>query len=262
MVRRGLASSRTRAQALVDAGRVVVGGAPARKAARMVDPAESVAVSGPPARFVGRGGDKLEAALDRFAIDVEGRRGLDAGASTGGFTDCLLQRGASAVIAIDVGRGQLDHGLREDPRVDSRERTDIRSVDVATIGGAAQVTVADVSFISLARVIPALVALTAPGGDLVLLAKPQFEAGRTEASKAKGVIRDPAVWRRALQSVLGALSDAGAAIMGVMPSPVRGAAGNVEFLVHAVIPSADRTASGRTDLATLVDDAVQAVGEA
>jgi 23S rRNA (cytidine1920-2'-O)/16S rRNA (cytidine1409-2'-O)-methyltransferase len=193
----------------------------------------------PPAkRFVGRGGEKLDAALERFGVVVDGRRCLDAGASTGGFTDCLLQRRAAEVVAVDVGYGQLHERLRADPRVDVRERTNVRSLGADDVGGVAQLVVADLSFISLGTVAAALLGLAGPGADLVVLVKPQFEAGRQEVSRGRGVISDPAVWRRALDAVVAALEDSGAVIMGAMASPLTGADGNVEFLLHAVAPPA------------------------
>ena len=227
-------SSRDRAQAEISAGRVLVSGVPATKAARMVDAGDPVALQGPGPRFVSRGGDKLDAALEGFGIDVAGRRALDAGASTGGFTDCLLQRGAAHVVAVDVGRGQLDLGLRTDDRVTVRERTNIRHLTAADAGGRFDLLVADLAFISLRTVAPALLGLAAPGADLVVLVKPQFEAGRAEASRERGVIKDPAVWHRALEGVVSAYADGGAAIMGLMVSPLLGAEGNVEFLAHLV----------------------------
>ena len=180
-----------------------------------------------------RGGEKLDAALEHFGIDVSGRRCLDAGVSTGGFTDCLLQRGAANVVAVDIGYGQLHERLRGDGRVDLRERTNVRDLDAAAIGGAADVVVADLSFISLRTVAPALLACAAPGAEVVVLVKPQFEAGRSEASKGRGVIRDPVVHQRVLDEVANALSGLGAAIIGTMQSPITGADGNVEFLVYA-----------------------------
>jgi 23S rRNA (cytidine1920-2'-O)/16S rRNA (cytidine1409-2'-O)-methyltransferase len=193
-------------------------------------------VLGARARFVSRGGEKLAAALDSFAVDVAGRRALDAGASTGGFTDCLLQAGASAVIAVDVGHGQLHERLRSDPRVDVRERTHVRELTPADIGEPVEVLVADLSFISLRSVLPDLVPLCAPGADIVVLVKPQFEAGREEASLGRGVIRDPVVHDRVVREVVGALESLGSSIMGTMRSPITGAEGNVEFLVHARAP--------------------------
>jgi 23S rRNA (cytidine1920-2'-O)/16S rRNA (cytidine1409-2'-O)-methyltransferase len=232
-VARGLAPSREQARALVLAGRVLVAGAPAAKPDRQVSPAEPVVVQGPPPRYVGRGAHKLEAALERFGLDVTGRRAIDVGASTGGFTDCLLQHGAVEVVAIDVGYGQLHEKLRADPRVHSHERCNVRGVDVDAIGGPAPVVVVDVSFISLVTVAPALVSLLEPGGDLVALVKPQFEAGRAEVSKGSGVVRDPVVWRRVLDEVRSGLAAAGAVMMEAMVSPITGASGNVEFLVRA-----------------------------
>jgi len=182
---------------------------------------------------VSRGGEKLESALTGFGADVAGERCLDVGASTGGFTDCLLQRGASEVVAVDVGYGQLHERLRADPRVVVHERTNVRELTAGALGAPAPLVVADLSFISLRTVLPNVVALAAPAADLVLLVKPQFEAGREEASRGRGVITDPEVWRRVLTEVAGALEREGAAIMGVMTSPLTGADGNVELLLHA-----------------------------
>jgi 23S rRNA (cytidine1920-2'-O)/16S rRNA (cytidine1409-2'-O)-methyltransferase len=226
-------TSRTQAREAIDAGRVTVDGAPALKAARQVAPHEAVVVQGEGPRFVGRGGDKLAAALDRFAVPVEGARALDAGASTGGFTDCLLQHGASRVVAVDVGYGQLHERLRADPRVEPVERTNVRDLTPGALGPPFDVVVADLSFISLRTVLGPLLRQAAPGAHLVLLVKPQFEAGRDEATRGRGVIRDPGVWRRVLDEVLIALRATGAAIMGAMVSPLTGADGNVEFFVHA-----------------------------
>ena len=232
LVRRGLTESRQQARHLIDEGRVLVSNTLADKPARLVDAGEPVRVLGPPARFVGRGGDKLAAALERFDVPTQGIRALDAGASTGGFTDALLQAGASSVVAVDVGRAQLHERLRADPRVDSREQTDIRSVRPADVGGPFDVVVADLSFISLRAVLDVLLELTAADGHLVLLVKPQFEAGRAEVSRGRGVIRDPEVWRRVLDEAEVAIRTAGAAIMEAMVSPLRGAEGNAEFLLH------------------------------
>jgi len=237
---------------VIAAGRVTVGGAPADKAARLVAPDEPIVVLGPRPRFVGRGGEKLDAALDRFGVTVTGRRVYDIGASTGGFTDCALQRGAASVVAVDVGYGQLHERLRTDPRVEVHERTNARDLRPGALGEIADVLVADLSFISLRTVLPVLVPLVAAGGEMVLLVKPQFEAGRREASRGKGVISDPAIWRRVLEEVAAALEDLGAAIMGVMASPLSGADGNVEFLVHA----RPAGAPGPTSRAELLDAAL------
>lgn len=208
-------------------------GAPTTKPARLVAPGEPIQLLGPPPRFVSRGGEKLAAALERFDLDVTGARCLDAGSSTGGFTDALLQAGAVSVVAVDVGRHQLHERLRADPRVDSREQTDIRAIGPTDLGGAVDVVVADLSFIALRSVVVPLLSCCRDGGDVIILVKPQFEAGRAEASRNRGVIRDEEVWRRVLADVLVAISDAGAAIMDGMCSPLRGAEGNVEFLLHA-----------------------------
>ncbi|MDP8938494.1 MAG: TlyA family RNA methyltransferase [Actinomycetota bacterium] len=244
LVRRGLAPSRDRARAEIASGRVRVAGAPADKAARLVAPGDPVVVTGPGPRFVGRGGEKLDAALDRFGVAVDGLDALDAGASTGGFTDCLLQRGAAHVVAVDVGYGQLDARLRADPRVTVLERTNVRHLGLDEVGGRrVPVVVADLSFISLRTVAPALVALTEPGGHLVALVKPQFEAGAAEAARGRGVVRDPDVWRRVLEEVTGAFAASGAPVAGLMVSPLRGAEGNVEFLAHFVPGAAEAESS-------------------
>jgi 23S rRNA (cytidine1920-2'-O)/16S rRNA (cytidine1409-2'-O)-methyltransferase len=214
---------------------VLVSGAPASKPAHLVAAGEPVQLLGPPPRFVGRGGQKLDAALDRFDVDVSGKRALDAGASTGGFTDCLLQRGAAHVLAVDVGKGQLHERLRADGRVEVRDGTNVRHLDLRKIGGRpCDVVVADLSFISLRTVVPVLLGpLAEPGADAVLLVKPQFEAGRAAVSRGRGVVTDPDEWRRSLVAVGAAVAAAGAAMMGTMVSPITGAEGNVEFLLHA-----------------------------
>ena len=176
---------------------------------------------------------KLEAALDRFGVEVAGRRVLDAGASTGGFSDCVLQRGAAQVVAVDVGYGQLHERVADDPRVEVRDRTNVRSLAADSVDPPADVVVADLSFISLRLVLDALLAVLAHDGDLVTLVKPQFEAGRQVVSKGKGIVTDPAVWTDVLTEVLSALDARGATIMGLMASPITGSDGNVEFVLHA-----------------------------
>jgi 23S rRNA (cytidine1920-2'-O)/16S rRNA (cytidine1409-2'-O)-methyltransferase len=228
-----LADSRAHAAEAVASGRVTVGGAPTTKPSRLVAPGEPIELLGHGRRFVSRGGDKLDAALDEFGIDVRGARSLDAGASTGGFTDCMLKRGAAHVIAVDVGHGQLHERLVADQRVEQRDRTNARSLDADVIGEPVDVVVADLSFISLRVVAPALLACARPGADLVLLVKPQFESTRQEAAKGKGVIRDEGVRARVLDEVIAALAALGAAIMGTMVSPLTGADGNIEYFVHA-----------------------------
>jgi 23S rRNA (cytidine1920-2'-O)/16S rRNA (cytidine1409-2'-O)-methyltransferase len=264
MVRRGLVPSRQEAQAAIAAGTVLVAGAPASKPARLVAPGDPVTLVGPSARFVSRGGEKLDAALERFAVPVAGRRALDAGASTGGFTDCLLQRGASRVYAVDVGHGQLDASLRADPRVTVLERVNARTLTEAVLRdadpdwAAVPLVVADLSFISLRTVVPALAGrLAAPGADLLLLVKPQFEVGRAAVSRGKGVVRDPAEWLAALAGVTSALQDAGTGIMGAMASPLTGPAGNVEFLVHA---RKGHSAPDQDEVARLLSAAVSDAG--
>jgi 23S rRNA (cytidine1920-2'-O)/16S rRNA (cytidine1409-2'-O)-methyltransferase len=210
-----------------------VGGALAEKSSRLVAPEEPLRVAGDGPRFVSRGGEKLDAALDHFGIDVGGRSALDAGASTGGFTDCLLQRGAARVVAVDVGRGQLHPSLRGDPRVTVFERMNVRHLTPEHLSDERfPVVTADLSFISLRTVAANLVALAAPGADLVVLVKPQFEAGRREVSRGRGVIRDPEVWERVVAEVAAAFASEGSDMIGTMRSPLTGADGNVEFLLH------------------------------
>ncbi len=219
---------------LIAAHRVLVSGAVAEKPTRRVTPAEPLTVVPPPPRFVSRAGRKLEGALDTFGVEPAGRVALDVGSSTGGFTDCLLARGARSVLAVDVGTNQLHERLRDDPRVEVRERTDIRVLTRDDIAEGCDLVTVDVSFISLVPLAGNLVELAGPDSDLVVLVKPQFEATRREADRGAGVITDPAVWRRTLERTADAFARAGAGMMGVMASPIRGATGNVEFFLHLV----------------------------
>lgn len=236
LLRRELVPSRSVAQQLIEADRILVNGAVAGKASRQVSPGDAIVVDGPPARFVGRGAEKLDHALAEFDIDVSGLRLLDAGASTGGFTDCALQRGAREVVAVDVGHGQLHERLRADERVVNLERQNIRAVDSDVIGGLVDGVVGDLSFISLKLVIAPMVSVCNPGAFMVLLVKPQFEAGRTEVSKGRGIISDPAIHERVRHEVAAAVADAGCDVRGWTTSPITGADGNVEFLVHVAVP--------------------------
>lgn len=224
-------ASRTEAQVAVRQGKVTVHGLPADKPSTLVDPADPVELLAPARRFVSRAGDKLDAALDRFGVDPGRRSCLDAGASTGGFTDCLLRRGAHHVVAVDVGYGQLAWSLRSDERVTVLERTNVRELTPAHLPYAPDLVVADLSFVSLRLAVPVLAAVAAKGADLVLLVKPQFEAGPEDVGRG-GVVRDPEAWRRAIERVAIACADAGVAPRGVMASPLPGPAGNVEFPLH------------------------------
>jgi 23S rRNA (cytidine1920-2'-O)/16S rRNA (cytidine1409-2'-O)-methyltransferase len=246
LVRRKLARSREQAAALVAEGRVQVRGNVAHKVAAMIDPADPVLVTGadPATEYVSRGGHKLFGALAAFGplgLTVAGRRCLDAGASTGGFTDVLLRAGAAQVVAVDVGYGQLAWPIRTNDRVVIFERTNVRTLTPEIIGGPAELTVADLSFISLRLVLPALAACTAPDGDLALMVKPQFEVGR-ERVGAGGVVRD---WRLRAEAVLDVAAVAaglGLGVAGVTASPLPGPSGNVEFFVwfRRGAPPADR----------------------
>ena len=231
LVRRGLVRSREEALAAVAANRVQVDGAPVRKASTLVRADQRLIVGGPPPRFVSRGGEKLVHALDAFeplGVDPRGLRVLDAGMSTGGFTDCLLQAGATSVVGVDVGYGQVAEALRRDPRVTVLERTNVRGLDATAVGGPVDALVADLSFISLTTVLPALLPLVGDGWAVVLV-KPQFEVGR-EALGRDGVVRDAAGWRHALERCAAAAAREGWHLAAVVPSPLRGPAGNVEFL--------------------------------
>lgn len=238
LVRRQIFASRQGAQSAISDKQVLVSGVVADKAARLVDVSEPITVrhkqAGEGIRFVSRGGHKLAAALDRFAIDCTGKRVIDAGSSTGGFCDCLLSRQAGQVVCIDVGRNQLHEKLRGNPRVTLYEQTNIRYVQPNDVGGTADMLVVDLSFISLRTVAAALARLVCESSHLLLLVKPQFEAGRIEASKGRGVIRDPAIWQRTLGEVGMALVEHNVAVCGAMPSPLVGGDGNVEFFFHAV----------------------------
>jgi len=209
---------------------VRVDGIPAPKAASLVADDASVQMVGDPAPFVSRGGEKLDAALDAFGIDVAGLRCLDAGASTGGFTDCLLQRGAAEVVAVDVGYGQLDWKLRQDQRVTVIERTNVRTIDPAKIGAPFDLIVADLSFISLTTVAPSLAGLGSESSQYALLVKPQFEAGKSRVGKG-GVVRDPNVHAECIERVAMAMERVGYPARGVVASPLTGPAGNREFLL-------------------------------
>ncbi len=236
VARRGLLASREQARRAIMAGRVLVDGRVVDKPGTQVPVAAELAVSGPPRRFVSRGGEKLAHALDHFGIDPEGWTCLDVGASTGGFTDCLLQRGARQVYALDVGRGQLDQGLREDDRVVVMEGVNARYLEPGVLGEPVRLATVDVSFISLGKLVPALHSLIAPGGLLLPLIKPQFEAGRREVGKG-GVVRDEAVRTRVIREVAVGLAAIGFDLRGIVDSPVRGAKGNREAFACLERPS-------------------------
>ncbi len=231
LVRRELSRSRDAAADLIESRSVLVNGIPATKPATMVDAETSIKLMGKRDDFVSRGGHKLAGALDAFSgVVVEGRRCLDAGASTGGFTDVLLRRKAAHVVAVDVGYGQLAWALRQDTRVSVLDRTNIRHLTGEIIGEPIDVVVADLSFISLTLVLPALAAVSKPDADFVVMVKPQFEVGR-ERLGAGGVVRDVALRKSAVIDVAGSAYDVGLGTMGVVASPLPGPAGNVEYFL-------------------------------
>ena len=230
VVEKGLAPSRERARALILAGQVSVDGRTQTKAGTEIDPSADVALIAPDHPYVGRGGLKLAHALDEFRIAVEGRDALDIGASTGGFTDVLLKRGATRVVALDVGHGQIDWTLRNDPRVVVLEHFNARRLRLADLPGQVDIVTIDVSFISLRQILPVVPPLLRPGADVIALVKPQFEAGRGEVRK--GVIRDAAVQSRVVDEVSAAAREVGLTPVASTPSPITGAKGNVELLLH------------------------------
>jgi 23S rRNA (cytidine1920-2'-O)/16S rRNA (cytidine1409-2'-O)-methyltransferase len=234
LVERGLADSRTKAQAMVMAGVVLVDEQRVEKPSHQFDINSSIRIKGgddPTARYVGRGGLKLEAALREFQIDVSGLTCLDVGASTGGFTDCLVQNGAKRVVAVDVGHNQIDWRLRNDPRVEVREGVNARYLAPEDFPQKFDLVVIDVSFISVTKVLPAIVPLAAPGISIITLIKPQFEVGRGEVGGG-GIVRDEVKRLRAVEEVNNAARALGLEIVNVIESPITGAEGNVEFLAH------------------------------
>jgi 23S rRNA (cytidine1920-2'-O)/16S rRNA (cytidine1409-2'-O)-methyltransferase len=235
LVDRGLVPSRQRAQALILAGRVLVNEQKIEKSGMQVEDSADIRLLGQDLRYVSRGGLKLEAALRHWQVDLPGKTCLDIGASTGGFTDCMLQAGAARVIAIDTGYGQLDARLRAEPRVRLLERTNARHLTAGQIGEPVQFVAMDVSFISATLVLPAVVAAArahSPAFELVVLVKPQFEAGREQVGKG-GVVRDPQAQQQAVERVRAAVSALGGQDVAVIESPITGAEGNREFLLHA-----------------------------
>jgi 23S rRNA (cytidine1920-2'-O)/16S rRNA (cytidine1409-2'-O)-methyltransferase len=230
LVERALCDSRERAKRLVLAGSVRINGHPAKKASDRVKAADEITVAAPE-KFVSRGGHKLEHALEHFQLAVAGLTALDLGASTGGFTDCLLQRGAGKVFAVDVGQGQLAWKLRSDPRVVVMEKTNARFLKPENFPAPADLVVVDCSFISLRKILPPAVPLLRPDGKIIALIKPQFEAGKAEADKGRGVITDPVVHERVLAELKEFVrAQAGLCWRGVVESPLLGPAGNKEFL--------------------------------
>ncbi len=239
MVRRSLARSRSDARNLIRDGSVMVGGKLATRPAAGVDPETDIEIDPDAIRWVSRGGAKLTAALDAFAIEVDGRRCIDGGASTGGFTQVLLRRGAAQVVAIDVGHGQLAASVAADARVTSIEGLNVRAATPGELGGCFDLLVADLSFISIRTVAPSLAALVCDGADAVVLIKPEFEVGRAALGHG-GVVRDEEVREAAVRGVIDALDSAGLGAQHIIRSPVKGGDGNVEYLVWAVRRAAAR----------------------
>jgi 23S rRNA (cytidine1920-2'-O)/16S rRNA (cytidine1409-2'-O)-methyltransferase len=236
LVARGLAKSRAQAQALIMAGRVAVEGLAAPKAGALVPEGAQITVKESPP-FVSRGGEKLAGALDHFGVSPAGKVALDSGASTGGFTHVLLTRGASRVYAVDVGYGQLDLSLRDDPRVVVLERVNIRYLPAAAIPEPIDLATLDLSFISLTLVLPKILELLRPGGEIVALVKPQFEVGKGQVGKG-GVVRDPQLQEAAIQKVAAAALALGLQVSPAFPSPLKGPKGNQEYFLYVIRPEA------------------------
>lgn len=236
MVERGLAPSREKAQALIMAGQVVVGDHAVDKAGQQVAVDAEIRIKGEVLPYVSRGGLKLKKALDEFGVDVTGLVAIDVGASTGGFTDCLLQAGARRVFAVDVGYGQLAWKLQQDQRVVSMEKTNIRNLQPERLDEQPDLAVIDASFISLAKVLPPTMALVRPGGTIIALIKPQFEVGKGEVGKG-GVVRAPAAHEKVIGNIRDVAAELGLAVSGLCESPITGADGNREFLIRLDIPN-------------------------
>jgi 23S rRNA (cytidine1920-2'-O)/16S rRNA (cytidine1409-2'-O)-methyltransferase len=254
LVDRGLFESRERARAALLAGDVRVNGIPVTKAGQPID-SDAIIEVAKRQRYVSRGGDKLAGALDVFGCDVTGVAAIDVGASTGGFTDCLLQRGAASVVALDVGYGQLAWSLRTDSRVTVVERTNIRATDPAELGAPFDVAVVDVSFISLRTVMPHVVGLLGEEGELIALVKPQFEAGKGRVGK-RGVVKDPAVHAEVLEAAANSAISAGLVVRGLTFSPIKGPEGNIEFWLWAARSGAQSARSAQE----IVDEAHTTLG--
>ena len=253
--RLGMAASRSEARRLIDSKSVTVNGAIAEKPARIVRRGDVVNIIRP-LRFVSRGGRKLLTALKHFPLDVAGKNCIDVGASTGGFTDCLLQHGASHVAAVDVGHNLLHESLLADPRVTAHDGINIRFVSSSDFGGPADILTADVSFISLRTVMPQLAELVKPDGDLVALVKPQFESSKEEASRGRGIIRSPEIWQRVLAEVFEAAESCGLAVLDAIPAPAPKLNANQEFLMHA---RRDECPAASAKYADIAHSAVEAV---
>ena len=248
---KGLFESREKTKAVIMSGAVFVGGNRAIKPGAMVDPDADIEVRGEALQYVSRGGLKLEKALDEFGISPEGKICIDCGASTGGFTDCLLQRGAVKVYSVDVGYGQFDWRLRNDPRVVVMERTNVRHLKEGDIPDKPEIAVVDVSFISLRLILPAIRELLTANGEVACLIKPQFEAGRSQVGK-KGVVRDPRVHIEVLNAFISYATEAGFSVCGLTFSPVKGPEGNIEFLGYLAPPG---TQSEMPDVERIVSEA-------
>jgi len=241
LVKRGMVATRSEAARLIEEGAVLVAGSFAHKSSRLVSPDEAITVV-VEKKYVSRGGEKLEHALDVFGIDVHGRSVLDAGASTGGFTDCVLQRGARRVLALDVGKNQLHERIKADDRVVWRDGVNVRDISTPDIDFPCSFIVADLSFISLTKVMQSLMSACNAEegfdrGEMVLLVKPQFEAGRQEVSRGRGVITDPEIHVQAVETVSASVKQYGGVVESVVESPIKGAEGNIEFLMWVKCPS-------------------------
>ena len=259
LVSRGLAQSREKAKAVIMSGEVLVNGQREDKAGSMFDTAVEITLKHPPLKYVSRGGLKLEKAIQTYELNLEGKVCMDIGSSTGGFTDCMLQNGAARVYAIDVGTNQLAWKLRQDPRVVSMEKTNIRYVTPDQIGEAVCFASVDVSFISLTKVLEPVRALLADRAQMVVLIKPQFEAGREKVGK-KGVVRDPKVHEEVIEAVIHCALQLGFTVLALEYSPIKGPEGNIEYLIHLKKCAEGPAPEISIDLQSVVDEAFAALG--
>ena len=236
LVEKGLAVNRSRAQSLIMSGNVFTGVKKLEKAGENFDEDIEIFIKQPEQPFVSRGGMKLAHAIKHFNIEISGKKAIDVGSSTGGFTDCLLQLGAESVVALDVGKGQLDWTLRNDSRVVLKEEFNARGMTLENTGGPFDIAVIDVSFISLELILKPVCGVIAPGGSIIALVKPQFEVGKKEASKGRGIIRDPKSHQTVIENITAFGISMGLACEGFTESPITGAKGNKEFLIHFLLP--------------------------
>lgn len=253
LVERGVVESREKARRLIDEGKVTADGRPVAKPSTLLEVGSNLQIE-QPLEYVSRGGYKIEKAVRVFDVRVEGKRALDVGVGTGGFTDYLLKNGAAQVVAVDVGYGQVAWSIRNDPRVKLIERSNIRELSIAELPEPVDIATVDLSFISVRKVIDKLAELVRPRGELVILIKPQFEAGRAYVGR-KGIVRDPSVHKMVLAELVEFLTGKGLSVEGITYSPIKGGKGNIEFLVYALLQEAETEVDWSDKIEAVVNDA-------